>query len=107
MYAYSATVDHPRSHRRPRNAWPGRLRNAAVFTGALLALSLGLARVAEGGAPSAFDNVSVQPGDTLWSIAAERYPGTDVRSKVWQIEQANHLGKASLHPGDTIRVPSR
>ena len=51
--------------------------------------------------------VTVQPGDTLWTIASERYPNSDVRAKVWQIEQANHLFGQALQPGETIEVPSR
>ena len=107
MYAIARATYQPRSSRRPRSPWPGRLRNGALLAGAVITLSLGLARVAEGGAPSGYEAVSIQPGDTLWTIASDRYPGADVRSKVWQIEQANHLDGVSLHPGQTIRVPSR
>ncbi len=51
--------------------------------------------------------MTVQPGDTLWAIAADRYPNSDVRAKVWQIEQVNHLSGETLQPGETLRVPSR
>jgi len=78
-----------------------------LIGGAVLALSLGFARVAQGGAPAAYETVTIEPGDTLWSIAGDRYPGTDVRAKIYQIEQANHIHGASLTPGETIRVPSR
>jgi nucleoid-associated protein YgaU len=70
-------------------------------------LSLGLAKVAEGGAEGALGTVTVQPGDTLWAIAADRYPNSDVRAKIWQIEQVNHLTGQALQPGETLRVPSR
>ena len=82
------------------------LRNSAVLAGAVLALSFGLARVAEGGAQGAYATVTVQPGDTLWAIASSRYPDSDVRAKVWQIEQFNHLSGKPLHPGEGIQVPS-
>jgi LysM repeat protein len=107
MYVHAAPLRQPRRHRRPRSPWPGRLRNAAVLAGAVLALSLGLAKVAEGGASGAYETMTVQPGDTLWAIASDRYPGTDVRVKVWQIEQANHLAGQTLQPGEAIQVPSR
>jgi nucleoid-associated protein YgaU len=107
MYALAAPVHRPRRLRRPRSPWPGRLRNAAVLAGAVLTLSLGLAKVAEGGSSGAYETMTVQPGDTLWAIASDRYPGTDVRAKVWQIEQANHLTGQTLQPGETIQVPSR
>ena len=75
-----------------------------MATGALL---LGFAKVAEGGAPARYESVVVEPGDTLWSIAGDRYPGTDVRNKVIAIEEANHLNHRPIRAGETIRVPSR
>lgn len=107
MYALTSSALSSRRLRRPRSPWPARARSAAVLAGAVLALSLGFAKVAEGGAPSAYESVAIVSGDTLWAIAADRYPGTDVRAKVWQIEQVNHLQGETLRPGDTIRVPSR
>jgi nucleoid-associated protein YgaU len=101
MYVYA--------RRRPRSPWPGRLRNAALVATALVALSLGLARSAAGEAPGPTETVVVQPGDTLWSIAAARYPGQDVRREVWRIEHVNHLSSGSqvLQPGEQLQVPSR
>jgi nucleoid-associated protein YgaU len=110
MYAMAAPLRQTRRARRQRSPWPGRLRRSALLAGAVLALSLGLATVAEGGASpggGANQAVTVQPGDTLWAIASNRYPGSDVRAKVWQIEQANHLAGKTLQPGETIEVPSR
>jgi hypothetical protein len=107
MYAMTTPLRHTRRARRTRSPWPARLRNSAVLAGAVLALSLGLAKVAEGGAQGANATVSVQPGDTLWEIASSRYPGSDVRAKIWQIEQMNHLSGEILQPGETIEVPSR
>jgi LysM repeat protein len=46
----------------------------------------------------------VQPGDTLWSIASERYGG-DPRSGVWQIERRNGLGGRPLVAGRRIVLP--
>jgi LysM domain len=48
--------------------------------------------------------VTVQPGDTLWSIAGEVAPGRDPRRVIEQIRQSNHLGSASLTPGQTLMV---
>jgi len=107
MYAMTTPLRHSRRARRPRSPWPARLRKSAVLAGAVLALSLGLAKVAEGGAGGGLVEVTVQPGDTLWAIAADRYPNSDVRAKVWQIEQLNHLSGETLQPGETLRVPSR
>jgi LysM repeat protein len=46
----------------------------------------------------------VEPGDTLWSIAAERYGG-DPRGAIWKIEQRNGLGGRALVAGQTIYLP--
>lgn len=107
MYAMTTPHRITRRARRQRSPWPARLRNSAVLAGAVLALSLGLAKVAEGGAQGGYSTVTIQAGDTLWTIASDRYPGSDVRAKIWQIEQINHLSGQTLQPGETLEVPSR
>ncbi len=107
MYARAIPANSPRSVRRPRAQWPIRVRNSGLLAVATLFLLVGFARVVEGAAPSNYETVFVQPGDTLWTIAGDRYPGTDVRNKVIQIEQANHLNHRPIHAGDALRVPSR
>lgn len=95
------------SRRRYRSAWPSRIARATAVVLALGTLSLGLARVAEGGAAGPYETLTVEPGDTLWSIAADRYPGADVRGKVFQIEAANHLNGPAIQAGEKIQVPTR
>lgn len=46
----------------------------------------------------------VETGDTLWSIAAERYGG-DPRAGVWKLQQANGLDGATIVPGQRLLVP--
>ena len=46
----------------------------------------------------------VQPGDTLWSIAARRYAG-DTREGVWQLQQRNHLLGTTISPGQRLVLP--
>jgi len=46
----------------------------------------------------------VKPHDTLWSIAARTYGG-DPRAGIWKLEQRNHLGSATIVPGQRLRVP--
>jgi LysM repeat protein len=46
----------------------------------------------------------VKPGDTLWSIAAHSYAG-DPREGVWKIQQQNHLGSATIAPGEKLVLP--
>ena len=107
MYALASPQHRPFARRRPRSAWPGRLRNAGLTAGAVLAMSFALAEAAWGGAPAAYETVTVQPGDTLWSIASDRYPGSDVRARIWQIQQTNHLNTAALSPGEQLKIPTR
>jgi LysM repeat protein len=46
----------------------------------------------------------VKPGDTLWSVA-ERMYGGDPRQGIWEIEQRNHLGDATIVPGEKLVLP--
>lgn len=46
----------------------------------------------------------VQPGDTLWSIAAASYRG-DPREGIWKIRDANHLAGSMITPGQNLRLP--
>lgn len=51
--------------------------------------------------------VVVQPGDTLWRIAARVAPGVDPRSTIEVIRRLNHLPSPVLTPGQPLRVPAR
>ena len=46
----------------------------------------------------------VQPGDTLWSIAARSYGG-DPREGVWNLRDRNHLSGTTIAPGQVLRLP--
>jgi LysM repeat protein len=46
----------------------------------------------------------VEAGETLWSIAAERYGG-DPRAGVWKLQQVNGLSDSTIVPGQRLRVP--
>lgn len=48
--------------------------------------------------------VTVQPGDTLWSIAARVAPGTDPRAEVDALQRINRLGGPALVPGQVLRT---
>jgi LysM repeat protein len=47
---------------------------------------------------------TVRAGDTLWSIAEQRYGG-DPREGIWKIEQRNHLHDATIVAGQVIVLP--
>ena len=73
----------------------------------VLALVAGwlLARVAFGGTPPEYQTVVVRPGDTLWSIAAARYPAADPREEVQAIEALNGLSGPQIAVGQTLELP--
>ena len=78
---------------------------AALAVLVVAVASLGMAVAAHSSAPRSYATVVVQPGDTLWSIAAARYPGDDVRARVQDIEQANGLSGPQIESGETLRLP--
>lgn len=56
------------------------------------------------GVPVQTETVVVQPGDTLWAIAAQHTSG-DLRSAVRAIEELNGLSDASISVGQRLYVP--
>jgi len=101
MYATGYGIRPLRSARRMRPL--GRL--AAVMLLAV-SVSLGLALVAHGGTAAQDATVVVQPGDTLWSIAAQQYPTDDVRARVDGIERANGLKSPVIEAGEVLKLPA-
>ena len=81
-----------------------RLYRWALVLVAALAVMVALSRVAQGGEATA--TVVVQPGDTLWTIAAQRYPGDDPRARVDEIERLNNLSNPEIVAGETLRLPA-
>ncbi len=80
-------------------------RRALVVVATVVLAGFGLAAAALGGAPASSETVVVEPGDTLWSIAAQHYPGDDVRTRVQDIEQANGLQGPQIEVGQALRLP--
>lgn len=76
------------------------LLSALVLAAGFLALSA--ARPTSGSGPEV--RYVVQPGDTLWAIAAERYGG-DPREAIWRIKQRNGLDRSTLVPGLVLHLP--
>lgn len=62
--------------------------------------------VATGSPKIQYSTVVVHQGDTLWTIASQhREKGTDIRSFIDQIYEANQLNSALITPGQTLRIP--
>lgn len=53
----------------------------------------------------ALTQVTVAPGDTLWSVARGVAPQRDPREIVAQIRRLNHLPSASLRVGQQLLLP--
>ncbi len=75
------------------------LAAAAVVTVSLVVGSIG-------SAPRAMVDVTVGPGDTLWSIATEAAPDRDPRDVIEEIKALNDVPGSVLPVGVVLRVPS-
>jgi nucleoid-associated protein YgaU len=103
-------------HRPPAEAVapPLRLtrRGVHAVAAAVAVLAIGLVLFARASAPSAPsstahhvpDTVTVQAGDTLWSIASRLAPQRDPRAEIADLQQLNRLGGAALVPGQVLRT---
>jgi hypothetical protein len=101
----------PRPARRHQRAVYRRRRVLAALVGLGLLLTVARAGATLGGTSLAaterlphVQNVVVEPGDTLWSIARRAVPGHDVRPVVDAM--ARTLGTSTVVAGETISVPT-
>jgi hypothetical protein len=89
----------------------GRLaRTFVVLSLAVVMVSLLGARAGAGtqdqvGAPTSFIEITVAPGDTLWSLASRLADNGDPRSLVDEITSVNSLGSSELQAGQKLRIP--
>ena len=85
-------------------------RGIAVVAGLVAALAIALVLVAWSSAPAGQRaaarpaQVTVQPGDTLWSIAGRIAPSRDPRAEVADLQRINHLASVALVPGQVLRT---
>ena len=57
-------------------------------------------------APERFATLTVQRGDSLWTIAERQTPaGGNVQDTIDTILAANHLDTATIVPGQHIKIP--
>ena len=78
----------------------GRLALVALAAALLWALLAG-----ETGAGGPEQRYRVKPGDSLWSIAVQSFPG-DPREGVWELRERNDLDSATIVPGQVLVLPS-
>jgi hypothetical protein len=72
-----------------------------VLGGGALAANHGAARAGYQG----MRQVVVQPGQTLWSLAAAARPGQDPRIVIPEIMSANAMRASTVYPGEQLWVP--
>jgi len=71
------------------------------------ALFAGGSAVATGSAAAIeFDYLTVQAGQSLWSIAETIAPESDPRDVIAEIRSLNQLNTSSVQPGQRIAVPA-
>lgn len=75
-----------------------------LIAGLAAALSTA-ARAAARGGPAQV--AVVQPGDTLWSVAARSRPSDDPYAVIEQIRTLNGLADYTIHPGQELTMPGR
>ena len=102
MYAAGSSIRPLRSRREAPLRHLGRWA-LVLFSAALL--GLGLSKVALGDTHPVVTTVVVQPGDTLWGIAAAQYPGDDVRVRIDEIERLNGLHSPQIDAGEVLQLP--
>lgn len=116
--AHGATALRPDATARPEaSAAPTRVRltrrGRALVTLAFLAVLLtgmvplgGWATATlTGGSPEPVQVVEVQPGDTLYEIAADVAAPGQVREMVYRIQELNSLPGAQISEGQRLAVP--
>jgi hypothetical protein len=76
-----------------------------ALTGTVLLFAAHLSAGGAASPTSAYSaTVTVEPGDTLWSIARKVAPERDPRAVVDRLVSRNHLHGVTLTPGQTLRV---
>ena len=86
----------------------GRLMLFAMMLAFVLAAALTFSDIStatnEAGTEAPTETIVVQPGQTLWDIAAEHSDG-DVRKTVHELERLNALDSSMLQAGQELFVP--
>ncbi len=83
----------------------GRLVVLALLVLLAVGGSLAVATAVRADRPVAVDVVVVQPGDSLWSVAARTRPDARPYPMVDQIRALNGLSGSTIQPGQHLRVP--
>lgn len=78
----------------------------AVVSALMIVFGSGTAATSDAGVITGTTSVTVQPGETLWSIAGEANPGGDIRDTMDDIVKLNSLVDGeTLQMGTKLAVP--
>jgi len=102
---FQANPSGVRLTRRGRLARTLLVLSLAVVLASVFGLSAGAGTSDSVGAPTSFIEVTVAPGDTLWSLATRMAGEADVRAMVDEIASVNALASADLQAGQKVRIP--
>jgi Tfp pilus assembly protein FimV len=102
----------PRAQRAPRTRITRRGR--AVLLALTVLVLLALISLGRTGSQAAtyventppLQQTTVQPGETLWSVAQRIAPENDPREVIAQIRRINHLTSSSLRVGQQLLLPT-
>lgn len=86
------------------------LKNKKKFCSFIIVLSIMLTTIffatnAYGFEGTSYETVTVQKGDTLWSIAGEYCKKGDIRRFIYEIKKANNLSESNIYEGDDLKIP--
>lgn len=80
--------------------------SALIFILGFALSSAALMLVTTADAPVVWQEIMVEEGDTLWAIAKTiSSESEDIRLKIHDIMDENSLVSATIHPGETLRIP--
>lgn len=79
---------------------------AVLVLGSWRAMTAGADVEGSGVEGSGVVSVTVQPGDTLWTISTSLEPGADPRVLIAEIRSLNGLTQSGLMPGQVLLVPA-
>ena len=54
-----------------------------------------------------FEHVTVQPGESLWTVAERVAPQADPREVISEIERLNGLESAAVGAGESLAIPAQ
>lgn len=100
-----ATAPRLRITRRGRAVLAALVALPLAIGGVVVGIGQQAAADQHGVSRGAYTYVTVQPGDTLWSIASDVAPKSDPRDVVDRIVDLNQLPTAELRAGERIAVP--